>query len=147
MKMENSRGVQKSAATQVDLQLTHTAMWCVATAGLSQITCFRKIFSFCYIQWIDSKPLRKSEFWETMIGWTLSISILSCLNNTTMWQDLFLKFFPSITHMETLMLPPSSERLIVADRISGCKRSQRKMALLESYINSEANLKNPNFVL
>ena len=66
-----------------------------------------------------------------------------------MWQDLFLKFFPSITHLETLMLPPSSEQLhsTIADRISVCKLSQRKMALLESYTNSEANLKNPNFVL
>ena len=64
-----------------------------------------------------------------------------------MWQDLFLKFFPSITYVETLMLPPSSERLTVADCINVCKRSQRKMALLEPYTNSEVNLKNPNFVL
>ena len=47
-KLENSRRVQKSLLP-VDLQLTHTTMWCLTTVALSPVACIRRnIFLFLY---------------------------------------------------------------------------------------------------
>ena len=64
-----------------------------------------------------------------------------------MWEKIILDFFLSLTHSVSLSYRHLASSSAVANRYSGSKRSQRKMALLESYTNSEANLKNPNFVL
>ena len=106
------------ADTQVDLQLTHSTMWCVATAGWSQVAWIKRNLFLLIYSLIDSKPLRKSKYRQTMIGWTFSISILSCLNNTPMRKRKILNFFYSITHSELLLLPPSSERPIVTAAVN-----------------------------